>query len=393
MNEKELDILVDKFMNHRLTTEEHQIFFEWLNSLPEDKAGEILGKCSSAFERQKDVYLPKYNSLIEAIEQELDHVSPKAAISKPETGHVFLYIAAALITGILCVFFYSGRQQNPPAIAVHPSIVKPIVPGSNKAVLTLADGKRITLAEAESGLLAQQHDLQIYKTDHGELICSKKNNSSHAGAISAGVNTLSTPRGGQYKLTLADGTMVWLNAATTLKFPAVFTGHQRLVELNGEAYFEVAKNMAMPFIVRVNQSSIEVLGTHFNVMGYSNEPAMHTTLLEGAVRISRGKELRNLLPGQEAVVQQGIIIKPADTSQAVGWKNGNFSFSHERIDVVMNKIARWYDVDIQYQGKVTREEFVGVVPRSKELADVLRKLELTGLLKFKIKERSVIVMN
>ncbi|XHR96133.1 FecR family protein [Mucilaginibacter sp. UC70_90] len=186
--------------------------------------------------------------------------------------------------------------------------------------------------------------------------------------------------------------MVWLNAASSLKFPVAFTGKERNVELSGEGYFEVAKNKAMPFRVTVNHSTVEVLGTHFNIMGYADEKSTNTTLLEGSVKIISGNKQKLIVPGEQARVNGEIEVAKVNATQAVEWKNGNFNFSHENIETIMRKVARWYNVTVQYQGTITNEGFVGTVPRSENITEVLNALELTGLVHFKIIERRVIVM-
>jgi transmembrane sensor len=403
MDEKALNVFLKKFMENQVSAKEHQEFVDWLTFLPEDQAAEVLAHCSSFFEQHPGSDIPQYHRLVDRIEEQLDQAEQQEITVKKRGGWVsqMSYAAAAavvLICGVLYLYFYTGKPVHVNRQIASAKSWK-IVPGGNKAILTLADGKQIILSDVANGTLMQKSDVSIAKVKEGELVYREQRNphtnntEQHTNNPALQYNTLVTPRGGQYKVTLPDGSRVWLNAATTLRFPNVFKGAERRIELSGEAYFEVAKNKAMPFVVNVNHSEVKVLGTHFNIMGYADESATHTTLLEGAVRIIMGSESKDIVPGEQAIVQQQIKIRSVDTSEVVGWKNGNFTFSHERISEVMKKIARWYDVDIQYQGKVTQEEFVGVIPRSKELTDVLHKLELTGLLKFKLKERSVIVMN
>jgi transmembrane sensor len=180
---------------------------------------------------------------------------------------------------------------------------------------------------------------------------------------------------------------------SSLKYPVTFSGDERRVELTGEGYFEVAKNKRMPFIVTVNNSEVKVFGTHFNIMGYTSEHTTGVTLLKGSVSVSADGQSHMLLPGQLASIKDHkIIISATDDSQAIAWKNGNFNFAHERIEVIMRKLSRWFDIDVTYQGKITREGFVGTIPQTTELAEILRTLELTGLVHFKINGRSVTVM-
>jgi transmembrane sensor len=227
-------------------------------------------------------------------------------------------------------------------------------------------------------------------------------------------NTISTPRGGQYQIVLSDGTKVWLNAASSLKFPAVFGGDMRQVELSGEAYFEVAKDKSRPFKVQAGASLVEVLGTHFDIMAYGDEKAIRTTLLEGSVKMEKGKmengkmvrgemgkeKMENgapetlLQPGQQGVldINSGMLSsKEANVKAAVAWKDGYYFFDRTSTEDVMRQIARWYDVEIVYQGAIPRDEIVGRIPRTANVSEVLHIMELIGI-HFKIAGRKIIVL-
>ena len=250
-------------------------------------------------------------------------------------------------------------------------------PGGHKAVLTLADGSRIVLDSAMNGLLAQQGKAKILKTGDGKLAYSLSENLENELLY----NTVTTPRGGQYQIILPDGTQVWLNAATSLRFPTAFASNERIVELTGEAYFEVKKNRTSPFTVKTGDASIQVLGTHFNVMAYSDEDEMKTTLLEGSVKITKTGSEALLLPGQQAISKGNSnlqVIKNADTDEAVAWKNGYFQFS--KIDEnALRQISRWYDVDVVYEGPVKQREYSGKIDRNVKLSNVLEALKLIGI--------------
>jgi transmembrane sensor len=218
-------------------------------------------------------------------------------------------------------------------------------------------------------------------------------------------NTIAVPRGGRYQLLLPDGSHVWLNAASTLRYPSAFTGAQRRVELDGEAYFEVSslpaspggggeKTARMPFIVQVNGTEVEVLGTHFNIMAYKDEASINTTLLEGAVRVSKDDHHQLLKPGQQAQLHPSgaiTLVKKADTEKAVAWKNGAFKFDGSDIGTIMRQAARWYDIDVEYKGKVN-EEFYGTIGQEMNLSQILSVLEKTGLVHFTIEGRKVTVL-
>nr|WP_255526823.1 FecR family protein [Pedobacter sp. MC2016-24] len=214
--------------------------------------------------------------------------------------------------------------------------------------------------------------------------------------------TVTTPMGGTYQISLPDGSKVWLNAASSLTFPSNFDGQRdRRVEVKGEAYFEISKayvkqgghEKRQAFVVVTNKQEIEVLGTHFNVKNYEDEPGVRTTLLEGSIKVSAGAERKIIVPGQQAFSNgAGIEVSSVNVSDVVAWKDGNFQFNDENIENVMRAISRWYDVDIVFKGAITREKFGGTISRSKPIAEVLASLEETGYVKFKIEGRRVIIM-
>ena len=263
-----------------------------------------------------------------------------------------------------------------------------IVPGGNKAVLILDDGSEVVLDGAVKGTIAENSDSKVVKLEDGQLACSGTNNPSRAVTY----NTLSTPRGGQYSITLVDGTKVWLNSSSSLRFPTYFMESERIVELSGEAYFEVATNRDKPFKVKVSDVEVKVLGTHFNIMAYKDEKAIKTTLLEGSVAVSNFTETVSLTPGQQAqIAGNGIgIIKNADTDQAIAWKNGFFNFDGSDIETTMRQIARWYDVEVIYEGKTT-EHFNGTILRNASIEKVLKMLAFTGVVTFSTEGRKIFV--
>ena len=301
---------------------------------------------------------------------------------------LFRWISAAVVLVALGFAFYQIKNNSKPLPAVA-SAQKNIGPGKDQAVLTLANGKTIVLGDKDGKVLIDKGNEFIVRVGHGRM--AYKNEFTDKQDVNA-YHTLTTPKGGQYRIELPDGTQVWLNASSSLRFPEKFQGNRRKVFLQGEGYFEVAKNKKMPFSVAVNNTEVKVLGTHFNIMGYNDEGTTNTTLLEGSVQIHEGALTRLLKPGQQAKVNNGIQISEVDPLTAVAWKEGNFNFGHEKIQVIMRKLSRWYNLDIKYEGKITSEGFVGNVPRSKNLSEVLDVLTSTGLVHFKVEERSVTVM-
>ncbi|SMD12425.1 FecR family protein [Pedobacter nyackensis] len=277
-----------------------------------------------------------------------------------------------------------------------------VAPGRNSATLTLANGKKIVLSEAQNGELAKESGVVVSKTADGQIIY---NVIPHA---SSGLtyNTLSTAKGETFQVRLPDGSLVVLNAASSLTYATTLnTLPERRVKLAGEAYFEVTKAMVKeqddrlkvkrkPFIVVTDKQEVEVLGTHFNINSYLDEPGIKTTLLEGSVRVSNGSIEKLLKPGQQALAKQdGFLIREVNIQQAVAWKNGTFDFDNEDIQGVMRKISRWYNVEVTFEGEVSKERFNGALSRKKNISQMLKMLESTGVVHFKIEGRRVIVIN
>jgi len=300
--------------------------------------------------------------------------------------------AAALITIVSLVTYLAIHRGQQPA-----QYANDVNPGTIKATLTLADGRKITLDQAKTGKLAEVDGISVTKTVDGHLAYTVLGNGK-ADASQNKVqdyNTLETPKGGEYQLNLPDGTKVWLNAASTLKYPTNFVHvKDRKVFLNGEAYFEVAHNKSSPFRVVTYNQEVEVLGTHFNVNAYANEPDSRTTLLEGAVKISHlaGSKDLVLKPGQQAQVGPEFKVVEVDPETAVAWKNGDFILKDEDFKASMRKFARWYNVEVIYDESAPEDlELGGWVSRSKNISAVLQVIEATGKVHFKVQGRRVTV--
>jgi len=318
---------------------------------------------------------------------------PQKKIRKNILWKPIVAAASIFIVAALSLYLYTNSTQNKPVRPVsHASHIKP---GDNKAYLTLANGKKIVLSDAKNGTLVAQNGIQITKTTEGQLVYTVTGNNN---STSSDYNTIETPKGGQYQVRLPDGTNVWLNAASSLRYPSAFKGSERKVELSGEAYFEVAKNKKMPFRVISNTQTVEVLGTHFNVNSYLDEADTKTTLLEGSVRVKRNNSAAAVVirPGQQASVKQNvndkINVAEADMEEVMAWKNNYFRFNNENIESVMRKISRWYNVDVEYKGAISDEEFNGTISRSKNIVQVLEMLEGTKSIHFKIEGRRIVVM-
>ncbi len=309
----------------------------------------------------------------------------------------FRYAAAVILVlslGTIAYFWTINKKTQQTLAGNSRQLKTDIAPGSEKAVLTLADGRTITLNNAANGQLAVQQGSKVVKKD-GQVIYNSKDIS----ATNVAYNTMSTPRGGQYKLTLPDGTNVWLNAATSITYPIAFTGKERKVKISGEAYFEVTKNKEKPFIVDIDgKSTVEVLGTHFNINSYENENAIKTTLIEGSVKVAGANHNAILKPGQQAQLNVGSVassnqqleIVNADIDQTLAWKNDLFSFNDADLPAVMRQLERWYDIKVRYEGKVTDFSLKGEMYRNVNLSVVLNFLQKTGV-KFRMEGRTLIV--
>lgn len=293
--------------------------------------------------------------------------------------------AAVLIFLVSTTVFYFLYQKKEPMVVAqkenYTEQLKDIPPGSNNAILTLANGTTIVLDTAANGVLAQQGHIKVLKIN-GQITYNKTGSVNGIPVY----NTITTATGNQYQLILADGSKVWLNAASSIRFPAYFTGNERKVEITGEAYFEVAKNAEKPFKVEFNNQSggkgeIEVLGTHFNVNAYPDEEDVKTTLLEGSVKIKKANQVQMLSPGQQArITSNSIALKTdIDVSQVVAWKNGFFLFNNTDIQMIMRQVARWYDVDAHFEGKIPREGFTGKISRNVPLSKFLKILKLNDV--------------
>jgi len=299
--------------------------------------------------------------------------------------------AVAVLVMVGGYFWYHSRnvpEPRPVAVIQHDA-----PPGSNKAVLTLANGQRIILEHATEGELAQQGGIIINKKADGELNYTGGEMPDEEAPVM--INTVSTPRGGKHHLVLADGTQVWLNAASSVTYPVAFKGEERKVEITGEAYFEVAQHADQPFRVVCKGQRIDVLGTHFNVNAYPDEPVIKTTLLQGAVRVTAdGGESTVLKPGQQAVLNnlQHVKVNVVDPEMAIDWKEGDFIFKNETLPDIMRKVSRWYDVDVDY-GHYSHSTltFSGEVSRSRNLSVVLKMLEATAAVKFTVKNNHITI--
>ena len=323
----------------------------------------------------------------------------------------FRWLAAACLIGIIAgaggYLYYINHRPAELPLATAPVTERfhnDVAPGGDKAILKLDDGSTIVLDSAANGVLAQQGSTKITKTDDGRLTYSI--HASHATPEAVTYNTISTPRGGQYQIKLPDGSIATLNAASSLRFPTAFAGAERRIEITGQAYFEVAKDAAHPFKVAIMPADagshgpaqeIEVLGTEFDVMAYSDEAAQKTTLISGAVKVISGTQEKNLKPGQQARLSNKTgspslsVVTDPNIEEETAWKNGLFQFDDASIQSIMRQAARWYDVDVVYADNVDKT-FVGKIPRRVSISTLLKILESTGWVHFVVDGKKITVM-
>lgn len=393
MSNDRLKYLLEKYAADASTEAETRELFAWIKKLKDDsilkeKIKELWsGNTGNEFVREEPDWYRLYSQITEARIDSVHQIWPR-------------YAAAAVLLVLLATgAYWIFHKQAAPSIAVikKEQPKNDLEPGKDRAILTLANGDQIFLDEAGQGILSEEDHVKITKTDSGSLAYRSSKNPS--GEIA--YNTISTPRGGQFKIMLADGSKVWLNAASSLRYPTSFTGPKRTVELTGEGYFEIAHDAMKPFTVLTNGSEVQVLGTHFNINAYTDESAIKTTLLEGSVRVSKGNQATTIRPGEQAAIENRmgnldpeIKVSTADVEAVTAWKNGRFIFKGDNIQTVMRQLARWYDADIRFEENLTREEFVGVISRSRydQIFDILEMLEKTGTVSFAVNGRQITVM-
>ncbi|MGN6177610.1 MAG: FecR domain-containing protein [Mucilaginibacter sp.] len=302
--------------------------------------------------------------------------------------------AAASILLMLSVGGYFVLHKKQP-VQLAQNHIQDIKPGSNKAILTLANGRQISLTDAKSGLVAQQAGIQIKKTAGGKVVYVKGDAKAPAEAATV-YNTITNPKGGETAaIELPDGSKVTLDAGSSITYPVPFTKHERLVTMTGEAYFEPVHNAASPFRVKAAGQITEDIGTQFNINAYDDEAVIRTTLVEGSIKVVANNAAMTLKPGQQSMTgnnQPIKLVKDADLEEALAWKNGVFVFNNAPVQEIMKQIARWYDADIAYQGDFSAQQYSGSVSRYGNVSDVLKIMQSTGAIHFKIEGRRITVM-
>ena len=391
--------IVSLIQRMRMTREEYNILYEkYVSQKCTDEERKVLEAYEDTFESSGQKWDRSRMGDKEVIKQTIYNELKTSIANHARSRTIWLsnWSAAAAIALILISggLYLNSLKDNQVATNLKPLRFKnDILPGNNKAILTLHDGFQINLDDAKNGILVRESNMNIEKVLEGQL--EYKADDANQTVTQLKYNTLSTPIGGQYQLILPDGSKVWLNAGSSLRFPTAFVGKERRVELSGEAYFEVSKNKAMPFKVFANDMEVRVLGTHFNVMAYDNEKSINTTLIEGSVQVLKGTGRVYLKPGEEAILNKtssNMTVSAADVEQIVAWKNGYFMFNDENIESIMRKVSRWYNVDVTFKGSMKNKDFVGTMLRNRNVSELLRMLELTGAVHFSIEGRRITVM-
>jgi transmembrane sensor len=377
--------LATKWLNNTITPDEQKEFSEWYNYGQEAPVN-----IPSAFAENEEVLknriLSKINETISHDDKKIKHINPKLWIS----------IAASLLLFAGFTFYYHlhNKQLCADKLAyqkAHPA--NDVKPGGAKAILTLSSGIKINLNDTKKGLLASQGKTLLKKNKDGQITYEAGGNNQNPALI---YNTITVPVGGQFQVVLSDSTKVWLNSSSSITFPVAFSKSERKISINGEAYLEVAKNKHLPFRVVTNKQTIEVLGTHFNINAYSDEPSIKTTLAEGSVKVTANGQTVVLKPQEQSDVLndnfQKIDVNTADIDNVLAWKNGIFQFNNAEMPFIMREIARWYDVQVKYEGDVVQRKFTGSISRNVNLSELLNMLKYTGV-DFKMQGHIITVIN
>jgi transmembrane sensor len=383
------DLIIDYLSGNIDETGQEKLDY-WIDSDPENKEWfEKLKSSSSVLSDALELDQLRDSRYWNELQHTVRHKRRRLFIRKLErVAAVFI-----VLLGMISVFYVLNKTPRISS-SKNEIVLNKILPGGSKAILALADGRIITLDTAQNGKLADQGNTQILKLKSGQLIYQ----SSQATALrnSNTYNVLTIPRGGEYQLTLPDGTKVWLNSDTKLKFPVAFANDKREVWLEGEAYFEVSKNPSRPFIVRVkDKEEVKVLGTHFNIMSYADEPEIKTTLVEGSVRITfSGHSCVTLEPGQQSrLTNEGVInVADVNTSAFTAWKDGLFLFYYEDMGSIMRKLSRWYNVNIAFETPEAQNVvFYGKLKRYDTIDKLLEMIKLTNKVDYSIKGNTILI--
>jgi len=398
MEPDQLTTLMEKYLDGTLTGPEEQVLRDWYR---DNEAGEVIWNSDSADERNR-----VQDRILARLQKDIQQTG---------TGHVIIpmrrrriWMAAAAIGIVLLsgtAYLLPNLWSKGPVAAGGPVATKvplaaDLLPATNKATLLLSNGNAIVLDSAGNGVLAEEGGARVKKTAQGQLVYQAgtkpaSDPGSGGGPGAPAMNTVTTPRGGRYHLVLADGSKVWLNAASSISYPAVFIGRERVVTVTGEVYFEVSPDKSRPFKVQTREETIDVLGTSFNVNVYADEPVRRVTLETGSVKVNAGQQALVLRPGEQTLHSDKGFGKTdkADMEGELAWKNGDFVFNNEDLSSILRELSRWYNIDISYKGSPGPMAFDGIISRSKNLSAVLQIMESsTKKIHFQIENRRLMVI-
>ncbi|TWV91099.1 FecR family protein [Chitinophaga pinensis] len=379
MNDAAIKELLDKYLTETLTADEVLQFRQLLEDEAQMQVLDAQLKELFDFQLQQEYSLPEIDQRIEQhVMSAIHHELPKPLYRRMPVRQWMAASAVILLLILAGGGYYLSTRQLP---TQNVKVLADIQPGRNGAMLTLADGKTIVLDSLRNGTVALQGG-QVVQVQNGALLYNGEGNE-------VVYNTVSTPNGRQYRLVLPDGTKVWLNAGSSIHYPLLFRGDKRSVEISGEAYFEVAADAAMPFVVTIDKKElIEVLGTSFNIKAYKEENGIAATLLEGRIRVAKNMLLQ---PGQQAVLRDGTtMVNNPDPEKVIAWKNNLFDFDDSDLNEVMHQIARWYDIEVVYAGYQPNIQFTGKISRNMTLKNLLNTLAVSGV-KCQLEDRKLIV--
>jgi ferric-dicitrate binding protein FerR (iron transport regulator) len=389
LSKNRISYLLEVYSNRKATPSEEEELFEWVKKGNEQPIKKHIEKLVSDYNLNQLVPAVEWERMYERIMEEKDSRDVQPKLRKMTWVR---WAAAAVVLLLLgSVYYYIGdKELQKTAVFQQPKTNDIAPPNSVNAVLTLGNGQKIILDSAGNGVVALQGTVNVVKLANGQLVYKGSSERTE-------YNTLSNPKGSKVlSLVLSDGSKVWLNAASTLKYPTAFAGNERKVEVTGEAYFEVSHNAAVPFIVNKGETSVRVLGTHFNVSAYDDETSLNITLLEGSVKVINGNQKVLISPGEQAEVSNDIRVSnqikvhSADVDQVMAWKNGLFSYKGADIETIMRQVSRWYNVDVVFEKPVT-EKFYAQVSRNTDVSSLLKMLEATKAVHFKIEGKMITV--
>ncbi|HAL52342.1 MAG TPA: anti-sigma factor [Sphingobacterium sp.] len=375
---KHIKLLFERYLNNHASREETAELFQYFQDTNNKEALEQMIE-NQLESRDKEELIDKM--ILDRVFGKIDLDTEPQNFKSP-TWYKTTGVAAAIILIISISYLFLNRSTYND----HTATISE--PGRDKATLVLSSGKTIVLEDVANGKLTEEIGTTIEKTEKGGINYKIEGNTD----VRIAMNLLNVPKGGQFQITLSDGTKVWLNSNSSLKYPSAFSTSERRVELTGEAYFEVSKNKQKPFIVETSLQKVEVLGTKFNINAYDDESSTQTSLAEGSVRVSCKNNTTLLKPGQQSTLtDQNIAVRSINLDQVLDWKNGDFNFSNNNLKEIMRKISRWYNIEVIFEGPISQETYVAQISRKKRLNDVLRALQLSGSIKYNIRNNKLYI--